>query len=86
MNWMGNPGLAGLRASAGLMVNYLYDLPALDANAAMFKHPAAVAAAAVPAPAASADGNDSGVTNAVAQPNELQLALGQSVRDVLAQR
>jgi hypothetical protein len=39
VNWMGNPGLPGLRASAGMMVNYLYDLPALDVNAGMFKHP-----------------------------------------------
>lgn len=37
VNWMGNPSLNGLRASAGLMVNYLYDLPNLEANKEIFR-------------------------------------------------
>lgn len=40
LNWLGNPGLAGMQSSAGLMVNYLYDLPALEANARRFRHSA----------------------------------------------
>ena len=38
LNWMGNPSLAGLRSSAGMMVNYLYDLPALERNAENFRN------------------------------------------------
>mmetsp|Transcript_35794 Transcript_35794/g.71236 ORF Transcript_35794/g.71236 Transcript_35794/m.71236 type:complete len:106 (+) Transcript_35794:2-319(+) len=36
INWMGNPSLNGLRSSMGMMVNYLYDLPSLDANVSAF--------------------------------------------------
>jgi hypothetical protein len=37
LNWLGNPSLAGMQSSAGMMVNYLYDLPALEANAEHFR-------------------------------------------------
>jgi len=37
LNWLGNPSSKGLEASAGLMVNYLYDLPQLEARAALFE-------------------------------------------------
>jgi malonyl-CoA decarboxylase len=37
LNWLGNPSLAGMQSSAGMMVNYLYDLPALEANAERFR-------------------------------------------------
>lgn len=37
LNWMGDPSLQGLRSSAGIMVNYLYDLPNLETNAAQFR-------------------------------------------------
>lgn len=37
LNWMGNPSLSGLQSSAGMMVNYLYDLPSLEANAEAFR-------------------------------------------------
>jgi hypothetical protein len=37
---MGNPSLAGLKASAGMMVNYLYRLDALEENAQVFRRPA----------------------------------------------
>ncbi len=36
INWMGDVSRHGLQASAGMMVNYLYDLPQLESNAARF--------------------------------------------------
>jgi len=39
VNYMGNPSLAGLRASVGMMVNYLYRLDALEQNAQLFARP-----------------------------------------------
>lgn len=32
LNWMADPSPKGLEQSAGMMVNYLYDLPEIDAN------------------------------------------------------
>jgi hypothetical protein len=34
---LGNPSVAGNQTSPGMMVNYLYDLPALEANAEQFR-------------------------------------------------
>ena len=39
VNYMGNPSLAGLKASVGMMVNYLYRLDSLDQNARLFVRP-----------------------------------------------
>eukprot|EP00981_Chlorochromonas_danica_P011129 scaffold3776_cov166-Ochromonas_danica.AAC.4 len=36
INWMGNPSGHGLNASAGMMVNYLYDFNRIEENAARF--------------------------------------------------
>lgn len=36
INWMGNPSGHGLTASAGMMVNYLYDFNRIEENAARF--------------------------------------------------
>jgi hypothetical protein len=37
INWMGNGDINGLKASAGLMVNYLYDLDKLRERAENFQ-------------------------------------------------
>ena len=37
VRWLADPSLEGLLASAGLMVNYLYDLEKVNENAARYK-------------------------------------------------
>lgn len=37
LTWMGNPSIAGLTKSAGIMVNYVYDIPLIDNRAALFQ-------------------------------------------------
>ena len=37
LTWMGNPSIAGISKSAGIMVNYIYDIPLIDDRAAIFK-------------------------------------------------
>jgi malonyl-CoA decarboxylase len=37
LNWMANPSTKGLNTSAGMMVNYLYDLNGLEENASSFQ-------------------------------------------------
>ena len=36
LNWMGNPTTIGLASSAGIMVNYLYDLNDIEQNKSKF--------------------------------------------------
>lgn len=71
---MGNPSLNGLRASAGLMVNYLYDLPNLETNKDIFRQrdPAAAANAAV------------GAATSVGTRTLPLLALGDQVKSILS--
>ena len=38
LNWMGSPSTMGLERSAGMMVNYMYDLPKLRERATAFPH------------------------------------------------
>ena len=44
LNWLGDTSAKGLRESAGLMVNYLYDLRTIEANHEAFANHGAVAA------------------------------------------
>jgi len=37
ITWMGNPSIAGLSKSAGMMVNYIYDMSLMDERAAIFE-------------------------------------------------
>ena len=39
VNYMGNPSLAGLKASVGMMVNYLYRLDTQEQNARLYLPP-----------------------------------------------
>jgi malonyl-CoA decarboxylase len=36
INWMGNPSENGLKTSAGMMINYLYDIEQLEKNSTAF--------------------------------------------------
>ena len=44
INWLADRGEAGLSASAGIMVNYLYDAAAIEANHEAYAHERSVAA------------------------------------------
>jgi malonyl-CoA decarboxylase len=45
INWLANPGMRGLSESFGIMVNYLYDPKAIEANHEAFQRSGAVARA-----------------------------------------
>ena len=44
LNWLGDTSAKGMRESAGLMVNYLYDLDQIEANHEAFVNSAEIAA------------------------------------------
>ena len=44
VNWMANPAPYGMTESLGLMVNYLYDLGAIGANARSYLNGESIAA------------------------------------------
>lgn len=75
VNWMGNPGLSGLRASAGLMVNYLYDLPALENNKEVFREQ--------PQQQQNSDRAGGSVLEEAAASELPHLALGDQVKSIL---
>lgn len=45
VNWLGDVSEKGLRESHGLMVNYLYDLTAIEANHEAYENQGVIAAA-----------------------------------------
>ena len=45
LNWMGNPSSGGIAASFGVMVNYLYDLDAIERNHEAYANQATIAVA-----------------------------------------
>ena len=76
LNWMGNPSLAGLRSSAGMMVNYLYDLPALERNAENFRN-------SYNSRDNSSDGNTGSSSTSGSRDTSSNLAIGDDVRSIL---